>query len=65
MENYFYRLVCVDEHNPLEYSVLKDETIGELEAVYEYIGQHIGDYTPELTKWMLFPVRRVVVFVRK
>ncbi len=59
MSNYYFKLVCVDEHNPLEYKVLEDKNLGNLEDVHKYVKEHIDTHHPESTKWMLMPIKKM------
>lgn len=56
LSNYYFRLVCVDEQNPIQYSVLEDESIDNLDAVHDYVKKHFASHIPELTKWILIPI---------
>lgn len=58
MGNYFFKLVCVDEENPLEYEVLEDVNLDDLEAVHKYVEEHINKHSPETNKWMLLPMKK-------
>ena len=49
----FYKLVCIDESNPLEYRVLDDINRGNLEEIHEYVKKNIDKY--KNAKWMLLP----------
>ena len=49
----FYKLVCVDESDPLEYQTLEDINCGCLEEVHEYVTKNIGKH--KNAKWMLLP----------
>lgn len=49
----FYKLVCVDESDPLEYKVIIDLNRSTLEDVHEYVKEHINQHTN--AKWMLIP----------
>ena len=60
MSNYYFKLVCVDEQNPLEYEVLEDVNLDSLEDVHKYVEDHIKDHTPETNKWMLLPMKKVI-----
>ena len=64
MDKYYFKLVCVDEQNPLEYCVLEDKIIGNLDDVHKYVKEHIAIHTPESTKWMLIPYRKDEVTIR-
>lgn len=58
MSNYYFKLVCVDEQNPLEYEVLEDVNLNDLEAVHKYVIEHIASHSPETNKWMLLPMKK-------
>lgn len=56
---YFFKLVCVNENNPIEYEILEDVNLGNLDDVHSYMKTHFGNYkNPECTKWMLLPMCR-------
>lgn len=54
MNEYFFRLICVDENNPLEYPILVDETLENLDAVHKFMDEHISEHRPDYSKWQLF-----------
>lgn len=58
MNDYFFRLICVDEKNPLEYPILEDETFENLQAVHTFMDEHISKHRPDYSKWQLFMFRR-------
>lgn len=59
MEKYYFKLVCVNENNPLEYEVLEDVNVATLNEVHAYVVNRINKHThPELTKWMLLPIKK-------
>ncbi len=58
MDNYYFKLVCVDEQNVFAYDVLEDENFKDLNSVHKYIDDHIKLHTPETSKWMLIPFRK-------
>ena len=60
IDKYYFKLVCVNENNPFEYEVLEDANLSTLDDVYKYVSSHInGHGNPELTKWMLLPMKRI------
>ena len=65
MDNYYYKLVCVDETNPMGYRVLNDENFDSLDAVHEFVQRHINEYIPNLVKWMLMPFKKDEVRVKE
>lgn len=58
MDDYYFKLVCVNEQDPFEYGVLEDVNLDDLEDVHKYVMEHISIYTPERIKWMLIPMRK-------
>lgn len=58
MENYYYKLVCVDENDPLEYRILEEENLENLEKVHAFVARHIEKHSPDATKWILIPFRK-------
>lgn len=58
MSGYYFKLVCVDDNNPIEYCVLEDVNIENLEEVHKYVIDHIKKHTPEHSKWMLIPIKK-------
>ena len=58
MDAYYFKLVCVDETNPLEYEILEDMNIGSLDDVHRFVKEHIKDHQPDRTKWMLLPFKK-------
>jgi len=59
MNDYYFKLVCVDEQHPLGYHVLEDVNCEDLNEVHKYVGEHINDYSPETIKWMLIPMKKL------
>lgn len=60
MDNYYFKLVCVDEQNPLEYGILEDVNLDNLEDVHKYVKAHLFHHIPEGIKWMLIPMKKPV-----
>lgn len=56
VDNYYFKLVCVDEQNPIGYSVLEDVNLKNLEDVHKYVETHINNHTLGTIKWMLIPM---------
>lgn len=49
----FFKLVCIDESDPLEYLVLEDVNKKTLEDIHKFVKEHINEH-PEC-KWILLP----------
>ncbi len=58
MDNCYFKLVCVDEQDPLGYNVLEDVNLSDLEEVHQYVEMHINDHSPNTVKWMLIPMQK-------
>ena len=58
MKDYYFRLVCVNEYNILEYEILEDVNVGNLTEVHKYVEEHIQQHLIKNAKWMLIPVKR-------
>lgn len=63
MNNYYFKLVCVDEQNPLGYQVLEDVNLESLNDVHNYVEEHMLNHAPESIKWMLIPLPKDKVSV--
>lgn len=61
MEEYFYKIVCVADQDPLEFLVTEDKNLGTLEQVHKYVLENIKKYIPENTKWILIPMKRMKI----
>lgn len=53
MESLYFKLVCVDETDPIEYRVLEDVNKGSLDEVHEFIKERFEKHKG--AKWMMFP----------
>lgn len=58
MDDYYFKLVCVDEQNPLEYDVLEDVNLNDLEDVHKYVKEHFDAHSQNKIKWMLIPMKK-------
>lgn len=58
LDDYYFKLVCVNEQDPLAYGLLEDVNLGNLEDVHKYVVEHIKNYSPERIKWMLIPMKK-------
>lgn len=59
--SYFFKLVCVNENNPLEYEVLEDVNLSNLENVHSFVKKYFEIHNmPEMTKWLLLPMKKMI-----
>lgn len=59
MDKYYFKLVCVDEQNPLGYLVLEDVNLNDLSEVHDYVEKHISNHSLDTIKWMLIPMIKI------
>ena len=59
LEDFAFKLVCVDETNPLEYEVLEDVNAKDLDEVHKQISEKICKHNIATTKWMLLPIKKI------
>lgn len=59
MNDYYFKLVCVDEQDPSEYGVWENVNLDNLEDVHKYVNEHLCVHTPEKIKWMLIPMKKI------
>lgn len=57
-DEYFYKLVCIDDSNPIEYRVLLEKNISTLDEAHEFVQIHMHEFIPNLVKWMLIPFKK-------
>lgn len=53
MEKEYFRLICIDENDPLEYRILVDENKENLEEVHKFVKNNFHKY--QNAKWLLLP----------
>lgn len=58
--HYAYKIVCVDETNPLEYEVLEDVNVSNLEEAHKQVVDRISRHNIINTKWILLPIPKRV-----
>jgi len=56
MNNYYFKLVCIDDTNPIEFCVLEDVNVDNLDEVHNFVVNNIKNHPPEQTKWLLMPL---------
>lgn len=55
-DNFAFKIVCVDENNPIEYKILDDVNKDSITEVCQYLKSHYGDFGLEDCKWMIIPI---------
>ena len=52
-EGIFFKVVCVDESDPMEYKILEDVNRKNLNEVHDFVQQKINKHIG--AKWLLLP----------
>ena len=60
MENYYFKVVCIDDTNPLEFMVIEDKNLGTLDDVHNFISERILQNDPTRAKWILLPMQKML-----
>lgn len=55
MDKEYFRIVCVDEGDPLEYKVLEDSNQGSLSEVHKFVDENFHKHNRNGVKWLLLP----------
>lgn len=58
MEDYYFRLVCVNDTDPIEFCVLEDKNVKTLEEAHDFVLKNINKHISQKTKWLLIPINK-------
>lgn len=56
--NYAFKIVCLDENNPIEYSVLDEVNVGNIDEVCEYLKENYDNFNLDICKWTIIPINK-------
>ncbi len=56
--NYAFKIVCLDENNPLAYSILDEANVGDMKEVCEYISQNYKRFNLDVCKCIIIPIAK-------
>lgn len=56
--DYAFKLVCIDDTNPIEFTILDDVNRGSLLDIYNYLIATINNYDIRYCKWILLPISK-------
>ena len=56
--DYYFKLVCVNDSDPFEFSVLEDRNVGSLEDAHKFVTENFHKYIGKHGKWILIPFIR-------
>ena len=65
MEQYYYKVVYVDDTNPIEYAVLEEKNLDSLDDIHDFVTKHIHEHLSKQAKWILLPFRKDDIHTRK
>lgn len=55
-EQFAFKIVCVDENDPIEYKILDDINKDNITEVCQYLKSHYTDYDMNNCKWIILPI---------
>ncbi len=55
-KNYAFKIVCVDENNPIEYRVLDDINVRDMNTVCEHISKNYKRFNLDACKCIIIPI---------
>lgn len=58
MEDYYFKLVCVNEKDPIEYHVLEDTNVKTLDEAHDFVLKNINKHISRGAKWLLIPISK-------
>lgn len=54
--NYAFKIVCVDENNPVAYTILDEVNKGNMLETCKYLQDNYSDYDLNKCKWIIIPI---------
>lgn len=55
MRSEYFRIICIDESDPMEYCVLEDVNRGSLEEVHKFLDKNYEKHNKQGVRWLLLP----------
>lgn len=59
-ENYSFKIVCLDENNPIRYSILDEIILGSIDEVCTYFKDNYDKFDLEVCKWVVIPIYKPI-----
>lgn len=56
--NFAFKIVCVDDNNPIEYQVLDDENKDNITEVCQYLKSNYANFDLKNCKWIIIPIAK-------
>lgn len=57
--DYAFKVVCIDENNPIKYGVLDDVNISNILEVGKYLKENYLKYDLNNCKWIIIPIPKI------
>lgn len=57
-QNFAFKLVCIDENNPISYKVLDEINKGNIQEVCDYLKDNYKNFDINNCKWMIIPISK-------
>ena len=57
-QNFAFKLVCIDENNPIRYQVLDEVNKGNMQEIGDYLKDNYQKYDMNNCKWMIIPISK-------
>jgi hypothetical protein len=57
MEREFFRIVCIDESDPMEYKILEDSNKGDLDEVHNFVKENYEKHKKQGVRWLLLQAK--------
>ena len=55
MDKEFFRIICIDESDPLEYKILEDSNKGSSREVHRFVDEKFHKHNRSGVRWLLLP----------
>lgn len=55
---YAFKVVCLDENNPIEYSILDDVNKSDMNEVCKYLQESYKYFDMNNCKWIILPISK-------
>lgn len=60
MTKEYFRVICIDESDPLEYKIVEDVNKGSLDDVHKFLDENYEKHHGNGIRWLLLPATIVV-----
>lgn len=57
-KEYAFKVVCLDENNPVEYTILDEVNIKDMEEVCKYLQENYLKFNMDNCKWIILPMSK-------